>query len=225
METLKNLIFSEEKAKALFFEIENRGLIVAGKSEKTLNTEIYNLAMDMFGINKFWHKRIVRAGKNTLCPYQDNPPDLILRANEILFLDFGPVFEEWEADLGRTYVLGDDSNMLKMQADVEKAWHEGYEFYKSNAEQISGAEFYNFSKDLAIKYGWEFGHIHCGHLIGKFPHEKILGEDSLSYIHPDNNFAMSSVDVLGNQRFWIYEIHFVDKELQIGGFYEQLMRP
>jgi hypothetical protein len=27
---------------------------------------------------------------------------------DTLFLDLGPVFEEWEADFGRTFVLGSD---------------------------------------------------------------------------------------------------------------------
>jgi hypothetical protein len=34
---------------------------------------------------------------------------------------------------------------------------------------------------------------------------------------------MAHPDVLGNERFWIYEIHFIDPTSQIGGFFEQLM--
>jgi Xaa-Pro dipeptidase len=34
---------------------------------------------------------------------------------------------------------------------------------------------------------------------------------------------MSKNDQHGNPRFWIYEIHFVNTELQIGGFFEQLV--
>ncbi len=41
---LKNLFFAEQNASILFNEIENRNLILAGKSEKELNTEIFNLA-------------------------------------------------------------------------------------------------------------------------------------------------------------------------------------
>ena len=33
----------------------------------------------------------------------------IIADDDILFLDFGPIFEEWEADFGRTFVLGDDA--------------------------------------------------------------------------------------------------------------------
>jgi len=224
MNIVESLINAEELAIQLFNEIENRGLIQAGKSENKLNTEIFDLAKEMFGIEKYWHKRIVRAGKNTIFPYRENPADLIVQEEDILFLDFGPVFEEWEADLGRTYVLGENTQMLKMKEDVEIAWNEGYEFYKKNRNGLIAADFYRFTCEVAKKLGWKFGHIHCGHLIGKFPHERIQGEETLNYIHPDNNHLMSEPDKMGNERFWIYEIHLVDKTESFGGFYEQLLR-
>jgi Xaa-Pro aminopeptidase len=224
MNIVESLINAEELAIQLFNEIENRGLIQAGKSENKLNTEIFDLAKEMFGIEKYWHKRIVRAGKNTIFPYRENPADLIVQEEDILFLDFGPVFEEWEADLGRTYVLGENTQMRKMKEDVEIAWNEGYEFYKKNRNGLIAADFYRFTCEVAKKLGWKFGHIHCGHLIGKFPHERIQGEETLNYIHPDNNHLMSEPDKMGNERFWIYEIHLVDKTESFGGFYEQLLR-
>jgi Xaa-Pro aminopeptidase len=69
---------------------------------------IRELAAELLGVERHWHKRVVRAGPNTLEPYAENPPDRILADDDIVFLDVGPVFEQWEADFGRTYVLGDD---------------------------------------------------------------------------------------------------------------------
>ena len=43
-------------------------------------------------------------------------------SSDIVFLDFGPIFEEWEADYGRTYVLGNDSLKKKLANDIEIAW-------------------------------------------------------------------------------------------------------
>jgi Xaa-Pro aminopeptidase len=222
-ELLQNLIEAEQKAELLFLEIEKRNLVTAGKSEKELNSEVFNLAFELFGIKKFWHKRIVRAGENTLLPYRENPPNLILQENDILFFDFGPVFEEWEADVGKTYVLGDDTKKIKLKQDVELAWKEGKAHYDLNKNHLTGAEFYEYTKGLAAKYGWHYGNIHCGHLIGKFPHERIQGEQRINYIHPRNHQLMSNKDKNGNERYWIYEIHFIDKELKIGGFFEQLL--
>ncbi len=222
-ETVKKLIEAENKATFLFRTIHERGLITAGKTEHELNNEVFKLAFELLGIKKYWHKRIVRAGKNTLLPYKENPPDLVLQEDDILFFDFGPVLEDWEADVGRTYVLGNDPRKIKLKNDVELAWKEGLHFYKDNRETITSAEFYNFTKDLAQKYGWHYGNIHCGHLIGNFPHEKIIGDEFFNYIHPDNDELMSNKDKNGNERHWIYEIHLIDKESQIGGFFEQLM--
>ena len=220
----QNLLDAETKALELFNEIESRGLMVPGKSERDLNTEIFNLAKELFGIEKYWHKRIVRAGKNTLQPYNENPPDLILQNDDILFLDFGPIFEEWEADFGRTYVIGNDPLKLKLKKDVEAAWYEGQEWFRKKTS-LTGAEFYQYAVDLAKKYGWESGGEIAGHLIGKFPHEMGLADGKFElYIHPENHTDMFAPDKNGNKREWILEIHFVDREKEIGGFFEQVLR-
>lgn len=221
--SINQLIEAEKKAAVLFETIEKRGLIKSGKSERRLNTEVFELAFELFGIEKYWHKRIVRSGKNTLLPYKENPPDLVLQSDDILFFDFGPVFEDWEADFGRTYVIGKEEKKLKLKEDVEKAWKEGKYFYDENKNKLTGSEFYRYTEKLAKKYGWEYGNIHCGHLIGNFPHEMIVGEETINYIHPDNHVLMSARDKNGNERFWIYEIHFIDAQNEIGGFYEQLV--
>lgn len=214
---------AETKAILLFKEMEDRKLVCPGKTEQELNAEVYKLADELLGIKKYWHKRIVRAGKNTLLPYRENPPNLVLQENDILFLDFGPVFENWEADIGRTYVLGNNATMMKLKDEVEKAWHEGKQFFNENKMNLTGADFYDYTKQLAKRYGWEYGNNHCGHLVGNFPHEKILGEDLINYIHPENNRLMAEPDINGKERFWIYEIHFTNPEMQIGGFFEQLV--
>ena len=107
------LLEAQTRAEALFHQVEARGLIRPGVTEKGLNAEIYALAQELYGITTYWHKRIVRAGKNTLLPYADNPADHTIGDDDILFLDLGPVFEQWEADFGRTFVLGSDPLKLR----------------------------------------------------------------------------------------------------------------
>jgi Xaa-Pro dipeptidase len=220
---LSELKEAERKADFLFKKIEEKALIKSGISEKQLNIEIYNLADELFGIKKYWHKRIVRSGKNTLCPYQDNPPDLVIQKEDIVFLDFGPVFEDWEADFGRTYIVGNNPKMFQLKEDVERAWEEGKNYFLNNKNSLIGSDFYHYTRELAIKYGWEYGNHHCGHLIGNFPHEIIQGEELRNYIHPENTDLMILSDKNGMERHWIYEIHFVDRNLEIGGFFEQLL--
>lgn len=214
---------ANQKAIALFHALEQRQLIQPGLSEKELNRLVYDLAFELFGIQKYWHKKIVRCGKNTLLPYRENPPELTLGENDIVFFDFGPIFDDWEADIGRTFVTGSDPQMHKLAKDIASAWDEGKAYFDKYRNTITGAEFYAFTCSLAQKHGWEYGNEHCGHLVGNFPHEKLLGEEKTNYIHPDNHLSMSELDRLGHERYWIYEIHFIDRNKNIGGFFEQLV--
>ena len=222
IDTREKLIEAEKKAVQLFNAIEARKIIMAGKSEKQINTEVYDLASELFGIEKYWHKRIVRAGTNTLKPYDENPPDLILQQDDIIFLDFGPVFEAWEADFGRTYVIGNDPHKHKLKNDIELAWHEAKAWF-SQQTKLTGAEFHQYIIELAAKYGWAYGGQLAGHLIGHFPHEKLEPKNYGLYIHPENHNDMFLPDANGEKRHWILEIHFIDNEKQIGGFFEQLL--
>jgi Xaa-Pro dipeptidase len=218
----EELLEAQLKAAQLFHEVEARGLIRPSITETSLNADIYALAKEMFGITTYWHKRIVRAGKNTLLPYDENPPDLTIGADDILFLDLGPVFEEWEADFGRTFVLGSDPLKLKMKNDVAQAFADGKKYFNETPD-ITSNELFNYAVSLAEKYGWEFGGPIAGHLIGQFPHERIPSDKISLYVHPKNNLRMRSLDENNQKRHWILEIHFVDRKHEIGGFYEELL--
>lgn len=216
------LLQAEEIATQLFDEISKRNLILAGKTENELNEEIFMLAKEMFGIEKHWHKRIVRSGENTLFPYKENPPNILIKEDDILFIDFGPIIEQWEADLGRTYVVGNNPKKLKLKNDVEKAWHETREWFDAQKE-LKASDLFQYAVQKARDYGWEFGGEIAGHLIGEFPHEKLEPGNYKLYVHPDNHNDMFLPDNDGNVRNWILEIHFVDRSDEIGGFYEQLL--
>lgn len=217
-----NLLDAQAKALALFAEIETQALIRPGRAETEINKSVYDLAAQMYGITRYWHKRIVRAGRNTLAPYDENPPDLTVAEDDIVFLDLGPVFEEWEADFGRTYVVGNDPLKQKLRRDIEEAFAKGKRYFHEHPE-ITGAELYAHAHRLAEQAGWEYGGPIAGHLIGVFPHEKIAGDKITLYVHPKNHERMRSVDASGRERHWILEIHFVDRARQIGGFYEELL--
>ena len=216
------LLEAQTRAEALFHEVEARRLIRPGITEKGLNADIYALAQELYGITTYWHKRIVRAGKNTLLPYADNPPDHTIGEDDILFLDLGPVFEQWEADFGRTFVLGSDPLKLKMCQDIKSAFADGKQFFNDHPG-ITSREFFHYVESLAAKYNWEFGGPIAGHLIGQFPHERIADDKVTLYVHPKSDLPMRSLDEEGRQRHWILEIHFVDREREIGGFYEELL--
>ncbi len=217
----ENLIRAEQIALRLFEEIERQGLVQAGKTEKDLNEEVYALSQDLLGTQKHWHKRIVRSGRNTLLPYQENPPNLMIQADDILFFDFGPILDEWEADLGRTYVIGNNPDKLKMKKDVESTWHQAQQWY-SQQTSCPGAELFQYVQALAQEKGWEFGGEIAGHIIGEFPHEKLDPNTYDLYVHPENHFNMKA-EIRAKMREWILEVHLVDRKKEIGGFFEQLL--
>ncbi|MDB5088120.1 MAG: aminopeptidase family protein [Mucilaginibacter sp.] len=221
-EAKQKLAFAEQKAKELFDAVEERGLIAPGKSESELTEEIVELAKNEFGIENFWHKKIVRAGVNTLQSYSGNPPDVVIQKDDIVVLDFGPIFEGWEADLGRTYVIGNDPLKLQLKKDIEAAWHEAKAWH-AEQNSLTGAAYFNYLTGLAKKYGWEYAGEIGGHIVGHFPHEQLGHGDLGLDIHPDNHSEILQTDKQGNNRHWILEIHFVDRIKKIGGFFEQLL--
>jgi Xaa-Pro dipeptidase len=216
------LLDAQAKAQTLFAAVESQNLVRPGVAETKINQDIYALAEKMYGIARYWHKRIVRAGRNTLAPYDENPPDLTVTEDDIIFLDLGPVFEEWEADFGRTYVVGDDPLKRKLCRDIEEAFAKGKQYFERHPD-ITAAELYGFVQGLAEQAGWEYGGPIAGHLIGVFPHEKIAGDKISLYVHPKNHSRMKMPDASGRKRHWILEIHFVDRAREIGGFYEELL--
>ncbi|MER0478280.1 M24 family metallopeptidase [Streptomyces sp. Edi2] len=218
----ERLLEAQAKAEALFHEIAARGLVAPGESERAVSDRVRDLANEMFGTTRHWHKRIIRSGPHTLHPYRENPPDRTIGADDIAFADFGPIFEEYEADFGRTYVLGDDPVKHRLRDDLPKIFAAGRQAFEA-APDITGKQLYERVEDLAVEAGWALGGWHAGHLVGEFPHEKIDGADTESYITPANDTPMRRTDKSGRHCHWILEIHLIDREREIGGFYEQLL--
>lgn len=212
---------AQDKAVQLFNEI-SRDLIRPGITEKQLSNEIHELGQKRHNVRTHWHKRVVRSGPNTLFPYAENPPDRIIEPDDILFIDLGPVFEAWEADFGRTFVLGDDPVKKKLRDSLEPTWHYVKSRFDEN-QDMTGEELYAIACEKAKSEGWEFGGAHSGHLVGDFPHERIPNDKISLYITKGNSEVMRKPGKDGNQRHWILEIHLVDRERQIGAFFEQLL--
>ena len=221
-ERARRLLAAQASAVALFDEVAARGIIAAGLGEQAASDKIRDLANEKFGKTLHWHKRIVRSGPHTLFPYRENPPDRVIAADDIAFADFGPIFEEFEADLGRTYVLGGDPVKHRLAADLPVIFGAGRRYFADRAG-ITGAQLHAEIERLAREGGWSLGGWHAGHLVGEFPHEKIDGADIESYISPENSTPMRRRDKAGRVCHWILEIHLVDTAGGFGGFYEQLL--
>jgi Xaa-Pro dipeptidase len=216
------LLAAQNKAADLFAAVIERGLICSGKLESELTHEIHALAQSQFGLRRHWHKRIARSGPNTLLSYHDADVDRHITDDDIVYLDFGPVFDAWEADFGRTYVVGQDATKHRLVRDLADAFRRAKELYRLTPN-LSAGQLFDYVENLAPTYGWEFGAKTAGHLIGHFPHERRPQDPQHFSIRTGNAISLREPDEQGVPRHWILEIHFVDRARKIGGFFEELL--
>jgi Xaa-Pro dipeptidase len=221
---LNVLLAAEQKAMALLDAIEASGMIAAGRSEHEVERDIFSLAEQSFGVVQHWHKRIVRSGVNTLRIANEDPPVREISPDDTVFLDLGPVFGEWEADVGRTYVVGSDPEKQRLCEDLPRIFDE-LKMYFDTHHDVTGAELYAFAQRLADDAGWLFGGSIAGHIVGKFPHALLPGDKDLYRVSPANGSRMREPDATGHSKYWILEVHLVDRARTFGGFYERLLVP
>jgi Xaa-Pro aminopeptidase len=213
---------AETRAQALFAAIEQAGLVRGGVSEREVEDAIKALAFEKFGVSTHWHRRIVRSGPNSVTTAGDHPPVRMIEADDIVYLDLGPVFEGWEADIGKSYALGNDPRKQALVAELPRQFEKVQAHFRANPG-ITGAALYDFAVALADQAGWRFGGKIAGHIVSEFAHSQIPGERHLIYISPHNDEPMSNPDGNGNPRHWIGEIHLVETDGAFGGFYERLL--
>lgn len=213
---------AQAQALELFDAIERDGLIRAGVSERQVEDEIGALAEREFGVRKHWHRRIVRSGPNSITIAGDNPPVRTIGEDDIVYVDLGPVFEAWEADIGKSYVLGNDPEKQRLVGDLPRIFKNVQAFYHRDPG-MTGAALYAQAKKMAEDADWRFGGKIAGHIVSEFAHALIPGDKALNRISPLNPSPMSDPDGKGQDRHWILEIHLVAKDGSFGGFYERLL--
>lgn len=221
-EVEQNLKAAQDKAAQLFAEVVSSGMIRPGMLESELSEAIDALARARCGLRRHWHRRIVRCGQNTQLTYYDDAADLRIAADDLVVIDLGPVFGEWEADFGRTYVLGSDPAKQRLVADITTAFALGRRHYEANPPLTAG-ELYDYVHRLAGEFGWEFGAPTAGHLIGHFPHEQAPRNSRRFSIRSGCDTPLREPDAAGRARHWILEIHFIDQARRIGAFCEELL--
>jgi hypothetical protein len=139
-----------------------------------------------------------------------------------VFADFGPIFDGWEADFGRTFVLGDDPVKHRLRDDLPRLFDAGRQYFRDHPD-ITGEQLFAEVLRLTAEAGWEYGGPLAGHLVGEFPHERIDGDMVEYYVTPGSTHPMRRTDRSGRACHWILEIHLVDRVRGFGGFHEQLL--
>jgi Xaa-Pro dipeptidase len=220
----EQLTEAQARAASLFQAIEAEQLVRAGQTEDQIDRAIFALAKEKFGVEKHWHRRVVRSGPHTRMLFKELPPDRLVEEDDIVSIDLGPVFDSMEADFGRSYVIGNSAAKTRLQQDLEYLFNSCRDFYFQRPE-LTGAQFYQHVCAASIERGWTFGGLHAGHLVGAFPFSRTERDSPRNRIRPDNLWPMNLPDESGHPRHWVLEIHLLDPTGTFGGFYEELLVP
>ncbi len=215
---------AQDRAASLFSAIEEKRLVRPGETEKSIDRAIFELAAADFGVEKYWHRRVIRSGPHTRMLFRELPPDRTIEENDIVSFDLGIVFGDLEADFGRTHVLGNDPQKVRLASDLAVIFHQCREHYAAT-DAITGRELFSFVCDAAKARGWTFGGLHAGHLIGAFPFSRQERDHVANWVRPDNEWPMHAPGRNGEARHWILEVHLLDPTGAFGGFYEELLVP
>ena len=135
---------AEARALQMFTAIEDAGLVRAGVSERQVEDEIKALALEKFGVTTHWHRRIVRSGPNSITTAGEHPPVRDIEDGDIVYLDLGPVFEGWEADIGKSYALDDHPRKNALVAELPRQFERMQAHYRAHPD-ITGAALYDFA--------------------------------------------------------------------------------
>jgi hypothetical protein len=106
------------------------------------------------GMRRGWHHIITRLGPNTTKDFMErSEPGVVLGADDIFFIDIGPIYEDTEGDAGDTFVVGNDPDHHRAKSDVRAIWETVRNHWFS--EGTTGKELYQFAVDTTENLGWK----------------------------------------------------------------------
>ncbi len=157
-----------------------------------------------------WHGIHVRFGRNTLKNFgQSSEPGVVLRDNDIFFIDIGPVWQGHEGDAGATYVVGDDPEMARAATDVKAVFDATRTRWLEDG--LTGVALYRFAEAEAERRGWALNLDMSGHRLSDFPH-------AVNHRGP-----LLEADYVPTDGLWVLEIQIRHPERDFSAFYEDLL--
>lgn len=162
------------------------------------------------GLLRGWHALHLRFGANTLKPFgAPSEPGVMLQADDLFFLDIGPVWQGCEADAGETFVVGADPEMHRIARDVHTVFDEVAGRWRS--EGLTGQALYAHAAGRAQALGWELNLQMNGHRLADFPHAAI------------HKGPLAEAPFRPSSGLWVLEIQIRHPSRPFGAFYEDLL--
>ena len=199
------------RARERTFEAVNRvaAAIGPGMSEGQAG-ETAQTTLDAMGMDRLWHKNLVRFGSETLKTFHEpSDPDRVLGEDDLFFVDLGAVWEGHEGDAGDTFVTGSDPEMRAcaqaardLWAIVAKRWTD---------QRPNGKRLYAYAAEQAKEMGWRLNLKIRGHRVSDFPHAIYRAG------------ALGDFGKCPSTGLWVLEIQIAHPTRPFGAFFEDLL--
>ena len=163
------------------------------------------------GVRKFWHKTHIRFGTSTILSFNDAyTENVVLKDNDIFYIDIGPVWDGIEGDCGKTFVVGHHPQYEKIVQDIKILFDDVFEYWKTT--ETSGQKLFEYSKIQVKKMNYllEPSYIK-GHRLSEFSHLKY------------SSMSLFDLNFIPSPERWILELQICDPALKFGAFYEDLL--
>jgi len=168
--------------------------------------------LERLGSTKGWHKILVRFGQNTTKNFEDpSERGVKLKADDLFFIDIGPVWGDTEGDGGETFVVGQyaDPDMKRCAEDTKRIFHIVRKQWLSTG--MSGKELYDFAFRTAAEMGWVLNMELTGHRLSEFPHSAYY------------DGTLAAVSIRPSPNLWVLEVQVKHPTKPLGGFFEDLL--
>lgn len=172
---------------------------------KILNDELSSL-----GVEKFWHPTKFRMNSNTTKSFRDASDEVILKNNDLFFIDIGPIFYNHEGDYGETFVVGNLEEHIYLKNATRSIFNRTQQVWKEH--KLTGNELYTFASSEAEKLNLKLNTNMYGHRLGDFPHA----------LHYKGKLGTADFSPVAN--LWVLEIHLLDEKNNCGAFFEDILQ-
>lgn len=163
------------------------------------------------GVRKFWHKTHIRFGQSTILSFDDPYIDqVVLKENDIFYIDIGPIWNGIEGDCGDTFVIGQQPDFLKIKNAVKTIFDTTKMYWQT--KRPSGKEMYEFAKSQAEQMGYDMNPTYVkGHRLSEFSHARYSEK------------TLFDLDFSPSKDRWVMELQICHPSRTFGAFYEDIL--
>jgi len=201
------MMLTREKTRRAMYEIADA--IRPGMLEEEA-LKLTRQKLKAAGLLRGWHGIHVRFGTNTLKSFgTPSEPGVVLKSDDLFFIDIGPVWKKWEGDAGDTFVVGNDPEMHRIVRDVRRLFEDASAAWRTQG--LTGTALYEYASRRAVEMGWELNLEMNGHRLADFPHAAI------------HNGALAEAAFPPTSKLWMLEIQIRHPRRPFSAFYEDLL--